>query len=134
MSKIIKKYESIIKYGIFGLITVGINLLLYKLFLIINMNYVIASVVSYVIASLISYYFNIFFVFNDKILKIKEEIKRIIKYFSVRVGSVIADTVLLIIFVELFKFDEFYSKIIISIIVISITYIFNKKIIGGNKK
>lgn len=137
MSKIkeyYKRYKDIIKYGIFGCITTLINLALYKLFLLVNMNYVIASVLSYFIASLVSYYFNVLFVFNQKILKFKDEIIRIIKYFSVRLTSVILDTVLLMVAVELFKLDEFYSKIIISFIIIIVTYLFNKIILKGNKK
>lgn len=131
---LLKKYEDLIKYGIFGCVTVCINLALYKLFLLFNMNYVIASVLSYFIASLISYYFNVLFVFNQKILKFKNEIVRIIKYFSVRLTSVILDTVLLIVAVELFKLDEFYSKIIISFIIIIVTYLFNKIILKGNDR
>lgn len=134
IKELMLKYQSLIKYGIFGVITVGINLLLYKLFLYLKINYVIASIVSYIIASLISYYFNVFFVFKQKILKFSDEIIRIVKYFSVRVGSVVADTVLLICAVEFLKLDEFYSKIGISIVIILVTYIFNKLILKGNDK
>lgn len=129
VKKYYKKYEDILKYGFFGCITVGINLGLYKLFLIIGINYLIASIISYIIASLISYYFNLIFVFKQNILGFKEELVRIIKYFSVRIGSVLADTILLAFFVEVLKFDEFYSKIFISVFIILITYIFNKKIL-----
>ena len=129
MKKIFNKYESLIKYGFFGVITVGINLLLYKLLLDFKMHYIVASLVSYIIASLVSYYFNLFFVFNQSISKFKEEIIRLFKYFSVRVGSVFVDTFLLYIFVDILKGDKFLSKIFISFIVILATYFFNKRIL-----
>lgn len=133
MQKIIKKYKEILLYGIFGLTTVGINLLIYKLFLNINMQYVFASVISYIIASIVSYYLNLFFVFKNKLLSFNKEVIRLIKYFSVRIGSIILDTVLLMVSVELFKFDKFFSKIIISVIIILVTYIFNKLILQNRE-
>ena len=129
IKKYYKKYKEILMYGIFGVITVLINLLLYKFFLEVNIYYAVASVISYFIASLMSYYFNVFFVFNSEKLVIKKEFIRLVKYFSVRIGSVVLDTLLLILAVELFKLDEFYGKIIVSVIVILLTYIFNRKIL-----
>ncbi len=129
IQKIINKYSELIKYGIFGVITVGINLFLYDIFLKLNIYYVISSIVSYLIASFISYYFNVYLVFSADKLNFKEEIIRILKYFSVRIGSMILDTLLLIVAVELLSMDEFYAKIIISILIILITFILNKKIL-----
>jgi len=129
MIKLIKKYKEIILYGIFGVITVLINLVLYKLFLDLKMHYVVASLVSYVIASLISYFFNTYFVFHSEKLKLKGEMIRIAKYFVVRIWSVIVDTLLLMLAVEVFKLDEFYAKPVVSVIVISMTFILNKKLL-----
>ena len=129
MVKIFNKYKTLIKYGFFGVITVGINLLLYKIFLDFGMYYIVASLVSYIIASLISYYFNLIFVFNQKIDTLKEEVVRLFKYFSVRFGSVVVDTLLLYVSVDILKGDKFLSKIIISFVVISATYLFNKRIL-----
>lgn len=124
------KYSSLIRYGFFGIITVIINLLIYKLFLIINMNYIFASLISYFIASLISYYFNLLFVFKQKTEGFKNEFIRLFKYFSVRIGSVFADTLLLYIAVDKFNYDKFISKLFISCFIILITYFFNRKILG----
>ena len=77
----------------------------------------------------LEYYFNVYLVFSSDKLNFKEEIIRIFKYFSVRIGSMILDTLLLIVAVELLSMDEFYAKIIISILIILITFILNKKIL-----
>ena len=129
MKNLINKYKELILYGIFGVITVIINLILYKVFLEINMYYVIASLVSYFIASLISYFFNTYFVFHSEKLDFKHEIIRICKYFVVRIWSVIVDTVLLMLAVEVFHLDEFYAKPVVSVVVILMTFIFNKKLL-----
>ena len=134
LQKIIIKNKEFIKYGICGVITVIINLLLYKLFLNIHIYYIISSLVSYFIAALISYYLNVYVVFQKKILPLKEELKRILEYFSVRILSVIVDTLLLIFMVEIVNFDEFYSKPLISVIVIILTFILNRKIFKKGDK
>ena len=77
VKELFNKYSSLIRYGFFGVITVIINLVLYKLFLVININYIIASLISYFIASLVSYYFNLFFVFNQRINGFFDECIRI---------------------------------------------------------
>ena len=129
IKKLIDKYKEIILYGIFGVITVIINLILYKLFLELNIYYVVSSLISYVIASLISYFFNTYFVFRSEKLNLKGELARIAKYFIVRIWSVIVDTLLLMLAVEVFKLDEFYAKPIVSVVVITMTFILNRKIL-----
>lgn len=129
IKKLIDKYKEIILYGIFGVITVVINLILYKLFLELNIYYVLSSLISYVIASLISYFFNTYFVFHSEKLNLKGELVRIAKYFIVRIWSVIVDTLLLMLAVEVFKLDEFYAKPVVSVVVITMTFILNRKIL-----
>ena len=129
IKKLIDKYKEIILYGIFGVITVIINLILYKLFLELNIYYVVSSLISYVIASLISYFFNTYFVFHSEKLNLKGELARIAKYFIVRIWSVIVDTLLLMLAVEVFKLDEFYAKPVVSVVVITMTFILNRKIL-----
>lgn len=129
MKKLINKYKELILYGIFGVITVLINLVLYKLFLDLKIHYVAASLISYFIASLISYFFNTYFVFHSEKLNAKGEIIRIVKYFVVRIWSVIVDTLLLMLAVEVFKLDEFYAKPCVSVVVILMTFILNKKLL-----
>lgn len=121
-----QKYQEIIRYGIFGVITVLINLALYQLFLTLQLHYVLSSMISYFIASLISYYFNLFFVFHSPHLPLLKECMRLIQYFSVRIGSLIIDTLLLIVLVECFHMHEFYSKLFVSIVVILLTYVMNR--------
>ena len=129
IKKLIDKYKEIILYGIFGVITVIINLILYKVFLELNIYYVLSSLISYVIASLISYFFYSYFVFHSEKLNLKGELVRIAKYFIVRIWSVIVDTLLLMLAVEVFKLDEFYAKPVVSVVVITMTFILNRKIL-----
>ncbi len=129
IKKIYNKYHEIIQYAIFGIITVIINLLLYKVLLILKCPYIASNVISYVIASILSYFFNLKYVFHAEILPFRNESIRVLKYFSVRIFSIILDNGLLIVAVEVFKFDKFYSKFPISVLVILITYIFNKTIL-----
>lgn len=129
IKKIYNKYHEVIQYAIFGVITVAINLLLYKMLLVLKCPYLASNIISYIIASILSYFFNLKYVFHSEILPLPKELIRIFKYFSVRVFSIILDNGLLIMAVEVFKLDKFYSKIPISVLVILITYVFNKLIL-----
>ena len=62
-------------------------------------------------------------------MNLKGELARIAKYFIVRIWSVIVDTLLLMLAVEVFKLDEFYAKPVVSVVVISMTFILNRKIL-----
>ena len=133
----IKKIIELFKYGFWGIITTCINLLLMYIFIKLGMQYIIANVVSYIIAVILSYYFNNNFVFQEKdSKKIKEKstgvvdrtaIIKQIKYYGVRVVSIIFDSCLLAFLHEICNINLVYSKAIDSIIVILITYIVNKR-------
>ncbi len=134
LKNLLKKYHEFIAYGICGVGTVLLNLVLYKLFLNFSIYYVISSIVSYFIASLVSYFLNLKVVFHTKISGFKNEIIKLGKYFLVRIGSVIIDTLLLVLLVEIFNIDEFVAKLCVSFVVISITFILNRKILKDKKE
>lgn len=121
------------KYGIFGIITSSINLILYIILIKLNINYLVATIVSYFIAVLLSYYFNVKYVFNEKFETINYIINSLFKFLSIRMGAIIIELVLMFIIVDILIIDEIMAKFICSFITITGTYFFNRKIIKRKK-
>lgn len=129
-----KNILEIFKYGISGIITTLINLYLFKIFVNFEINYILASVVSYIISVVISYFLNQRYVFLDSArgntLKAK---KQFLKFLIMRMLLLLIDTVLFFIIVSILKFPIYWSRLILTIIMISVTFILNKWFIFVNK-
>ncbi|MFR1380321.1 MAG: GtrA family protein [Clostridium neonatale] len=122
----IDNFIEIIKYGIFGIVTTGINLLLFYALIKFEMNYIISNTVSYLIAVIISYFLNKVYVFKDNNIN---KIGQMIKFIFVRILSLCAENILLILMVDMLKYNIYISKIFISFLIICSTFIINKIII-----
>ena len=109
-------------YSVFGGITTLISILSYKLFLVIGLHYLIATTLSATLAVLFAYITNRIYVFRSNGNIFAESIR----FLTGRIGVFIIETILLIILVSWVKFDEFYSKIIVTIIVVLLNYIYSK--------
>ncbi len=109
-------------YSVFGGITTFISILSYKLFLVIGLHYLIATTLSATLAVLFAYITNRIYVFRSNGNIFAESIR----FLTGRIGVFIIETILLIILVSWVKFDEFYSKIIVTIIVVLLNYIYSK--------
>ena len=109
-------------YSVFGGITTFISILSYKLFLVIGLHYLIATTLSATLAVLFAYITNRIYVFRSNGNILAESIR----FLTGRIGVFIIETILLIILVSWVKFDEFYSKIIVTIIVVLLNYIYSK--------
>ena len=129
-----KNIVEIFKYGISGTITTLINLYLFKIFVNFEINYILASVVSYIISVVISYFLNQRYVFLDSArgntLKAK---KQFLKFLIMRMLLLLIDTVLFFIIVSILKFPIYWSRLILTIIMISVTFVLNKWFIFVNK-
>ena len=129
-----KNILEIFTYGISGTITTLINLYLFKIFVNFEINYILASVVSYIISVVISYFLNQRYVFLDSArgntLKAK---KQFLKFLIMRMLLLLIDTVLFFIIVSILKFPIYWSRLILTIIMISVTFVLNKWFIFVNK-
>lgn len=116
-----------IKYSFWGVVSTGLNLVLFYWMTHIGINYMIANALSFFLAVIISYFLNEAFVFQQK--KAKERTQKILKYILVRVISLCADSVILFLCVTIWDKDMMLSKMFSSIVVILSTYFFNKTFI-----
>lgn len=120
----VRRITEFIRYSFWGAISVIINLALFYIFVAVNCPYVIANIVSYILAVMFSYIVNNKYVFQES-QKTSDKIKKI-KYFFMRAGSVLADSLLLVFLYQICGFTLVISKIIDSFIIIISTYILSK--------
>ncbi|MBQ8044366.1 MAG: GtrA family protein [Clostridia bacterium] len=116
-----RKLQKIIAYGISGVITTVICFVTFKWFLEF-MDYIFAFTLSWLCAVTFAYLAMRKKVYNSKAENKKEKTEEYIRFVIGRVITYIVNLVLLIIAVEMFKLDEFYSNMAITIIVIILNY------------
>lgn len=127
MNKLINKYKEFISYGIWGVVTTLLHILLFWILIKIGIKYYIANIITLITIKALAYIINKVFVFKSKCKNKKELVSEIIKYIISRLFTMIIDYIGLIILVEVFKMDEMIGKIIVLIIVVIINYILSKK-------
>lgn len=116
-------------YVVFGVLTTLVSLLTYKLFLYM-MHYMIATSLSTALAITFAYVTNRKYVFKSK-GRIGEET---IKFFTGRIFAYFIETILLYVLVSLLSQDEFIAKLVVTVIVIVLNYIYSKLIVFKEAK
>ena len=135
MKYVKKQIVEIFKYGISGTITTFINLYLLKVFIDFGLYYILANIIAYIISVIINYILNQRYVFSNYARgNTLEARKQFLKFLIMRLLSLIIDTALFYVVVSIFKFPIYWSRLILTIVIILITFILNKWFIFVNKK
>lgn len=118
---ILKEKKKIIIYGISGVITTIISFVTFKIFLEF-MGYILSFSLSWLCAVSFAYFAMRKKVYESKAAGKKEKTEEYIRFIIGRVITYVINLVLLMIAVEIFKLDEFYSNVVITVIVIILNY------------
>ena len=124
------KNEELWNYLIVGGLTTLVSIVSYKLFLAIN-HYLIANILSWFIAVIFAYITNRLFVFKSKN---HNKLNEFVKFTGSRLITLLVETGLLYLLIDLINLDEFWSKVIGQIIVLVLNYILSKLIVFKTKK
>jgi len=117
-------------YGVFGVITTILNVIIYQSLLSIFMlKYWISNLFAILISKIFAYVTNKKFVFHSKCNNLKELIGEIKRFIVLRGTTGLIDYFGLILAVDVFSFDRVYSKYVLQIIVITLNYFLGKKIV-----
>jgi len=132
-----KKYEEIIKYLIFGVLTTVVSLVTYYIlvYTILDPNkpleLQIANIISWITCVTFAYITNRKYVFNSQN---KNIIKEIINFYSSRLTTLIIDMSIMFIFVTKLNFNDKLIKIIVQVIIIILNYILSKLLVFKKRK
>ena len=132
--KYYKKYDEIINYLIFGILTTVVTIITYAIFTNTflssksALDIQIANVLSWIIAVTFAYLTNRKYVFKSKAQGSKR-IKEIINFFLARISSLIVEMLFMYVTVTVLSYNDFICKIIAQAIVIIFNYVCSKLII-----
>lgn len=127
-------FSEAIKYIFVGILTTIINIVIFRFLLFIfnnnlpnfKYNWFFAEVPAFIIAVLFAFFMDKYFVFKKTGTKVSETTQELINFFMMRIISELVNILGLFIFINILKFDELYSKIGLSIIVVVLNYLFSK--------
>lgn len=127
------KHKEVINYLIFGFLSFVVSMATYYLARIC-FDYVISNIISWVIAVIFSYVTNKLFVFESKIEGKRKLVKEFVTFILSRIFTLVLETLILYMMVDLMNMNDRMVKVIAQIIVILMNYILSKLIIFKKKK
>ena len=112
-----------------------INLYLLKVFIDFGMYYILANIISYTISVVVNYILNQRYVFSYSARgNTLEAKKQFMKFIIMRILSLIIDTILFYVAISFFKFPIYWSRLVLTIVMILVTFVLNKWFIFIDKK
>lgn len=132
---LVKKYKSLISYGIFGVLTTMINICVYQLFYQhIGWSNVDSNVLAWVLSVLFAFVTNKIWVFESKSLEVKVLLFEIVSFFGCRLATGVLDLAIMYVAVDKLSFNSLAMKCISNVIVIIANYVASKLIIFNKKE
>ena len=120
-------FKEISKYLIFGFLTTVISFCSFTLMSeVVHTGVTISNVISWILAVLFAFVTNKTIVFQNKD---KESKKQVVLFFSVRAVSLVIETILLLLLIEIVSYNKLISTGITQIVVIVLNYIASKFIV-----
>lgn len=118
--------KEIISYIIFGILTTVVNIVCFKSGEPIFNNLLITNVIAWFISVVFAYITNAKFVFSDS----KDmSFKQFLTFTAIRLATLVIETILLYVLLDIVHIDSLVSKIISNIIVIVLNFILSKLLV-----
>lgn len=129
-----EKFKKLFYYSFHGVITTIISLVTFKIFLLLNIQYIIAFSLSWIMTNTYAYVSTRKTVFDSIAETRKEKFEEGAKFLGGRFLTYIFNTALLFVCVDILHYDPFISNIFISMIVIVLNYFVSKFVIKTDKE
>ena len=134
LKNLYRKYEEIISYLFFGVLTTVVSFGSYLIFANLffpektDLDIQIANVLSWICAVTFAYITNRIWVFKSK-AKGKAQIKEMFEFALARIASLIVDMAMMYILYSVIHMDDTIAKIIVQFVIVAMNYILSKVII-----
>lgn len=130
VSRLIQKYRWLILYGLFGIGTVVVNMVVYAFGARYMMwSTLTSNVLAWILSVLFSYITNHKWVFDNAKHDINGIIKECLSFFSCRLMTGVVDVFMMIVLVDGLHMYDMNAKVIVNIVVIVLNLIACKRII-----
>lgn len=130
MKTIVNKYKMLISYGIFGVLTTIINIVIYSVcFKTFHFSNSVSNIIAWIIAVLFAFITNKLYVFERKTLNKKILTSEFTKFIEARLATGFFDFAVMYVGVDLMNSSAIALKVISNVIVIILNYILSKLVV-----
>ena len=134
IKKLYVKYKDLVYYGIFGVLTTLVNLVVYWLMAHpIGLRTVPSSVIAWIAAVSFAYITNRNWVFHSEANTKASIFREIIFFFLCRLATGVIDWVFMYVTVDILHWNDLIMKFIANVIVIVLNYVASKSVIFRHK-
>ena len=129
-----EKYWDILAYLVFGVLTTVVNYVVYlPCYNILGFSAVISNAVAWVVAVAFAYLTNKPFVFKSNDWSMKTVIPELTKFVGCRIGSGLAETLILLLAVDIMGWNGNLWKLLTNVLVVVLNYIGSKLLVFRKK-
>ena len=133
--QLFKKYQQPILYLFFGVCTTAVNIITYYLCAHpLHLSVVASTCIAWVISVLFAYITNKWWVFESHTLNPGKVWREFVSFVLCRVATFLFNLAALFVMVDLMKMEFFLCKLLISVVVVVLNYVFSKILIFTNDK
>ena len=131
---LLEKYWEVITYLFFGVLSTIVNYIVYlPAYLILGWSAALSNAVAWVVAVAFAYLTNKPFVFKSNDWSRQTVVPELAKFVSCRVASGVAETVILLVTVDMLNWNGTIWKLITSVLVVVLNYIGSKLVVFRKK-
>ena len=134
MKNLYYKYEEVLSYLIFGVLTTVVSVVTYLVFANVcfpnksDLDIQICNVLSWICAVTFAYITNRKYVFKSKSVGV-QKLKEVINFFLARLFSLFVDMALMFLMYSVMHIDDTIAKLVVQVVVVVLNYIFSKLIV-----
>ena len=110
--------KEIILYGVFGLFTTFVNLLIFYILTHIGLEENLSNIIAVITSILFAYFTNRKYVFNSSAITFKEKFKEFYKFILGRAFTMIIEIVGFYLLHNIIGIEEMISKVVLTVVVI----------------
>ena len=130
MLQFLKAHKGAVLYIFFGGITTVVNWVTYfVLYSVMGYSNVAANVIAWVLAVAVAYITNKIWVFESRSLAPNVVLPELAKFVGCRVGTGVLEIALMYIAVDVAGFNAMLMKVLVSVVVLVLNYIFSKLLV-----
>ena len=134
MKALIVQYWEVLSYLIFGVLTTVVNYLVYlPVYNFVGLSAALSNAIAWVVAVAFAYLTNKPFVFKSHDWSAKTVIPELTKFVGCRVASGAAETLILLVTVDILCWNGNIWKLVTSVLVVILNYIASKLVVFRKK-
>lgn len=131
---LLRKYEDVLSYLFFGVLTTLVNFLVYyPLTNLAGLSATVSNVIAWAVSVAFAFLTNKPFVFKSHDWSGKVVLPELVKFVGTRVGSGLLETAMIFVFVDCLAWNGNILKIVVSVLVVAINYVGSKLLVFRKK-